>query len=162
MPYLPRTATPLALCAALLLAAAPAAQACSGHTVSDAVAEFVKSKGASKVPPFRTARVDLNRDGRPDAVVLLGGRDWCGSGGCTLLVFRGSAHEFHLVGDTSVADTPVRLAKTRSKGWSSLIVHSKGSGEVLLNFDGRSYPDNASVQPKAGSAALKQSRTLLR
>ncbi|MGF2636754.1 hypothetical protein ACQUFW_10370 [Acinetobacter johnsonii] len=41
---------------------------------------------------YQTSLYDLNQDGIDDAVVLLSGMEWCGSGGCTLLVFQGLAN----------------------------------------------------------------------
>ena len=38
---------------------------------------------------FEYALVDLNNDGILDAVVLLTGHYWCGSGGCSMLILRG-------------------------------------------------------------------------
>lgn len=43
---------------------------------------------------YQTRLYDLNQDGIDDAVVLLSGMEWCGSGGCTLLVFRSCRWEF--------------------------------------------------------------------
>ena len=37
---------------------------------------------------FVAAFVDLNGDGRPEAVVRLTSSHWCGSGGCTTLVLE--------------------------------------------------------------------------
>jgi hypothetical protein len=52
---------------------------------------------ADSTPSFSYALVDLNGDGQLDAVVLLRGGMWCGSGGCTMLIFRGTPNGFQLV-----------------------------------------------------------------
>src|SRR5262245_44169381 len=54
-----------------------------------AVQSFIETRGVHGQPTFRHALIDLDGDGRPDAIVLLRSQDWCGSGGCTMLVFRG-------------------------------------------------------------------------
>lgn len=38
---------------------------------------------------FKHALLDLNNDALDDAVVVLLGRNWCGLGGCTMLVLHG-------------------------------------------------------------------------
>jgi hypothetical protein len=53
-----------------------------------AIQGYVGKEGRER-PPFRHALTDLNADGRADAIVLLFGSDWCGCGGCNMLVFRG-------------------------------------------------------------------------
>jgi len=44
--------------------------------------------GAQGDQPFRYSVIDLERRHSYDALVLMSGPDWCGSGGCTLLVFK--------------------------------------------------------------------------
>ena len=46
--------------------------------------------------PRQTAGVDLNGDGIKDALVLLQGPYWCGTGGCSQLVFQGGQRPLHL------------------------------------------------------------------
>ncbi len=101
-------------------------------------------------PSFRHALVELNGDGQPDAIVLLQGTEWCGSGGCTMLVFRGTANGgFGFVSRSTITYEPIRLLPERTKGWNTLVVYSKGKGDVLMRFDGTRYPLNPSLQPKA-------------
>jgi hypothetical protein len=65
--------------AAPALAAAPAA-------LADAVRAYAQQITA---PSFDFALVDLDDDGNSDALVLLKDPNWCGTGGCTLLILRG-------------------------------------------------------------------------
>jgi hypothetical protein len=51
---------------------------------------------------FRFALQDLNGDGRADAIVLMTGPDWCGSGGCTMLIFMGAENGFSFVSKSTV------------------------------------------------------------
>jgi len=60
-------------------------------------------------PRFRHVLVDLSGDGRPEAIVLLQGTDWCGSGGCTMLVFRGTATGFGFVSRSTITYEPIRV-----------------------------------------------------
>lgn len=95
--------------------------------------------------------VDLTRDGRQDALVYLAGPDWCGSGGCTLLVFEQmdeiGAEEFgrfRPAAEISLMSGPVMVVRGRGY-WSDLIVRS-ARGPVRLRFDGETYPES----PAAG------------
>lgn len=117
--------------------------------LSAAVQAFAEKRGDPVLPPFRHALTDLDGDSRDDAVVLLQGRNWCGSGGCTLLVFRGTNGDFAFVSGSTITREPIRISTDKRKGWKTLIVYSKGKGDVLMRFNGKRYPLNPSSQPKA-------------
>ncbi|MFC3901280.1 hypothetical protein [Acinetobacter marinus] len=90
---------------------------------------------------------DLNGDQIKDAVVLLQGKEWCGSGGCTMLIYHAkNDHSLTLVTKTTVTNTPIYQLSTKQNGWSDLSVYSKGVGQVKLSFDGKSYPSNPSLE----------------
>jgi hypothetical protein len=117
--------------------------------LSAAVQAFAEKKGDPVLPPFRHALTDLDGDGRADAVVLLQGRNWCGSGGCTMLVFHGTNGGFRYVSGSTITREPIRISADTRRGWKTLIVYSKGKGDVLMRFNGKRYPLNPSSQPKA-------------
>ena len=119
-----------------------------------AVQAYVEKKGDHERPEFRHALTDLDGDGRPDAIVLLLG-DYCGSGGCNMLVFRGATTGFTLVSVSTVTNEPIRVIPEKSHGWRTLIVFSNGKGDVLMPFDGTRYPPNPSLQLKATAAHNK-------
>src|ERR1041385_8331670 len=69
------------------------------QAAENASSDFLKTflqKNYSDVPPsdydkttrYFAAFVDLNGDGKPEAVVYLSGRLWCGSGGCHTLILE--------------------------------------------------------------------------
>ena len=90
---------------------------------------------------------DLNGDQIKDAVVLLQGKEWCGSGGCTMLIYHAkNDHSLTLVTKTTVTNTPIYQLSSTQNGWSDLSVYSKGVGQVKLSFDGKSYPTNPSLE----------------
>ena len=115
-----------------------------------------------EAPSYRQASTHLSHSPQPEAIVFLTGRAWCGSGGCTLLVFRQVRREFVLVSRSTVTGTPVRVLPDTSRGWKTLIVHSKGRGDVLLRFDGIRYPLNSSLQPVATAAQVRASALVLK
>ena len=95
---------------------------------------------------YLEAWTDLNGDQIKDAVVLLQGTEWCGSGGCTMLIYHAkNDHSLSLITKTTVTDTPIYQLSTKQNGWSDLSVYSKGVGQVKLSFDGQSYPTNPSL-----------------
>ena len=144
-----------------LLAAFHSSTACAQTTLDAAVLTFAKRQGSDALPKYRASLVDLNADGTEDAVVLLTGPDWCGSGGCTLVVFRGAGNSFALVSSSSVTLEPIRVLSEHSKGWLKLVVHSRGRGEVVLNFDGKKYPGNPSRASVATRSQLQATKVLI-
>ena len=97
---------------------------------------------------YEVAYDDLNGDGQADALVLLNGLDWCGSGGCTMLIFKGKpSQEFEFLSKTTLVDSPVYSTAYVNNGWKQLLVYSRKHGQVMLKFDGAGYPLNPSLLP---------------
>jgi hypothetical protein len=103
------------------------------------------------VNPHRTALIDLNGDGRQDALVLMQNSYWCGSGGCTMLVFKGTKSGFKFVSSSTLIRGPVLVSATKTHGWRDLIVEVSGGGmaakQVALKYTGKKYPRNPSTLP---------------
>jgi len=111
-------------------------------------------------------RVDLNGDGRPELVAQVLGPQFCGTGGCPLLIFRESSDgQLRLITRMSLFKDPLIVAQRRDNGWRELITSVRidaGHGYYAeLPFDGRTYPSNPSVAPatplrraEAGTAYL--------
>src|SRR5580700_3406151 len=115
-----------------------------------AVHDYAVREGDHEIPTFQYALTDLDGDGRIDAVVLLTGSSWCGSGGCTMIIFRGRTDGFRFVSRSTISNAPIRrISPEKAHGWRTLVVYSKGKGDVLMRFDGARYPLNPSLQPKA-------------
>lgn len=127
-----------------------------------AVQAYVEKKGDHERPQFRYALTDLDGDGRADAIVLLLGGNWCGSGGCNMLVFRAAVDGFTLVSASTITNEPIRVSPEKSHGWRTLIVLAKGKGDVLMPFDGRRYPFNPSLQPKATPAQVTGAQVVMK
>jgi hypothetical protein len=123
--------------------------------LSRAVQIYEHEHGGAEASAFRWALADLNDDGRDDAIVLLSGPKYCGSGGCTMLVFRGTEQGFSLVSASNIVMGPIKVSAKSVEGWRSLIVYSKGKGEVVLRFSGSRYPSDLSLQPAASRLELE-------
>ena len=97
-------------------------------------------------------KVDLNGDGKLDAVVFASGDSICGTGGCRMLIFKSAGNDFELVTDMAVSRPPLVVLSTKTKGWNDLVLFVSGGGAKpyysLLKFDGKSYPENPTVEPE--------------
>jgi hypothetical protein len=90
------------------------------------------------------AFADLAGDGKREAIVYITGSDWCGSGGCTLLVLVPSARSWKVISSISITRPPIRILSSQSNGWHSLAVRVQGGGiqpgyKADLRFNGESY-----------------------
>ncbi|WP_293824276.1 hypothetical protein [uncultured Brevundimonas sp.] len=87
-------------------------------------------------------------------VVYLTGPNWCGSGGCRLLVLDRAGGAYRSIGEIGVARAPIRLLERQSHGLRDLAVQVAGGGivegyEAAVPFDGRRYASNPTVAPSA-------------
>jgi putative lipoprotein len=103
------------------------------------------------IDPHQTAFIDLNGDGQEDALVLLQSPIWwCGTGGCTMMVFKGTTSGFQFVSLSSLIRGPVLVSTSKTLGWRDLVVVVSGGGapakRVALKFDSKKYPLNPSMQ----------------
>ncbi|MES1192024.1 MAG: hypothetical protein ABUS47_13210 [Steroidobacter sp.] len=144
----------------VVILAAPSPQAASPE-LNKAVAAW---SAPDPMPLYRSVLVDLNGDGQQDAVVLVLGSDYCGSGGCTLAIFKGTAKGFEFVSDSTITREPIYMLSETKFGWRTLCVLVEGGGakrgQALLRFDGKKYPLNPSMQPRATDGDLKSAQQL--
>lgn len=101
---------------------------------------------------YSVAFVDLNRDGKQEAIVYLSGRGWCGTGGCRALILTPYGTSYKVLTQTTITGLPIRVLNSETNGWHDLSVVVSGGGvepgyEAILAFDGKSYPSNPSVLP---------------
>ena len=98
------------------------------------------------------AFVDLNGDGKKEAIVYLIGRAWCGSGGCNTLILARDGASWRVVSHITITRPPIRVLSSTSHGWHDIGVWVKGGGirpgyEAVLSFNRKTYPENPSVPP---------------
>lgn len=102
---------------------------------------------------FQYVRVDLDEDGRRDALVLMAApfETWCDVYGCTLYVMKARNEGFEAISKIRPVRTPLTVGETRSNGWRDLILRIDGrwshSHEVALRFDGTTYPSAPEGEP---------------
>jgi uncharacterized protein YecT (DUF1311 family) len=149
----------LAVTAVLVLALCPLLRAQDTKQLIAAIKDHYKD---SATPSFFHAYKDLDGDGIDDAIVLMKNPGSCGSGGCNMLVFRGTKAGFTFVSSSTITNVPIRVSSEKSAGWNTLIVYAKGVGDVLMRFDGKRYPLNPSTQTKATASQLAAAEMALK
>jgi hypothetical protein len=95
---------------------------------------------------------DLNGGGTEEAIILLSGYLWCGSGGCTMLVLTRERGSWKQIGRTTITRPPIYVLASSSHGWKSVAVWVQGGGiqpgyEAELPFDGSHYAPNPTLPP---------------
>ena len=125
----------------------------SNEVLDHAIASYLAQSQAPAFSRYAFQRIDLNRDGRRDALVLIKApyNYWCNDYGCPLLVFKASKDDFSFVSQTQPVRGPLYLGRTRTNGWTDLIVHISGrpyeTRDVALQFNGSSYPAHPESLP---------------
>lgn len=117
---------------------------------ADPVRAFVERTLGTSM--YKRADADLNGDGRKESFIYLTDPDYCGSGGCTLVIVSPRGSQLRVVLRSTVTRLPIRLLATSSHGWRDIGVIVQGGGiirpyEARLQFDGRRYPSNPTMPP---------------
>jgi len=114
---------------------------------------------------FDRTGADLNGDGRPEALVLFSGPDWCVTTGCSLVVFQESQTGYKPVSHITRVRPPVLVGADANFGWRDLIVDTGGGPApvrtVRLGFTGDGYPINALLQPEPLSETMARAKQVL-
>ena len=125
-------------------------QAPSPLSLPEFLLKYLKLHPGETVRYFDAA-VDLNSDGKQEVLVYVVGQNWCGSGGCPLIILTPEGSSYRVVTKTTVTQTPIRVLDGSSSGWRNLGVGVSGGGipgyEAELRFDGKSYPQNPTLLP---------------
>lgn len=101
---------------------------------------------------YLTGSADLNNDGVAEHFVLIQDNYFCGSGGCTAIIFDQTGD---IISQMSVVKTPILLADSTSNGWQDFMVWSNGAFR-LMKYNGSSYPTNPSLAPEVDRGASQQ------
>lgn len=121
-------------------------------TLTAAVSSFLGDNAATTRPVVRTSGQGSGRI----ALIYLVGPNWCGTGGCNLLILRPGATGWEQVGNVGRVSNPVRILTTSTNGLPDIGVTVSGGGgppayEAKLSFDGRAYPRFPSDTPLTGA-----------
>lgn len=118
-----------------------------GATVEQAMAQFLaRERAAGSEAQHVVERIDLNRDGRDDALVLLRSRRYCSARGCALLIFErvGDAYELH--SRLLLGRTPLIATESHTGGWRDLVAPmtspTAGMRLMMVKHTAAGYPDD--------------------
>ncbi len=157
-----RSLLAIAAVAILLTTESNATQSQLNDKLKAFLQEFAQGAPPSPDETLRvsTANVDLRGDGTKETLVYLNGRDWCGSGGCHLLVLVPQGSSFKIVSRIPITRPPIRILPTRSHGWSDLGVTVAGGGIMRayvakLPFNGVRYAENPTMPPASPAKGAK-------
>jgi hypothetical protein len=108
-------------------------------------------------------KVDLNEDGKNEFLIGLMGPDFCGTGGCTMLVTN---PELKVITKMTLVEYPVYLgsdsADEKTNGYKNLYLRTGKVGFVKIAWNGKSYPSNPSLQPKISESVISGKEKLLK
>ncbi|MDM7952944.1 MAG: hypothetical protein QUV07_06990 [Cyanobium sp. CZS 25K] len=127
------------------VAAPPAAAGDPDQTEWEQARATAQRPMCADVGPLRYLhnRIDLDGDGRLETVAVVVGSYACGSGGCSLLVFRDGSGGLELVAENGLFQSPLKVISNRHRGWLDLTMpaslHGAPDGLLELRFDGRTY-----------------------
>lgn len=119
----------------------------SDDVLINSIEGFLLTKGAPPNSVYEFERVDLNDDGRREALVLfsLPHHYWCGWDGCPMAIFQPHADKFTLLALINSVRAPVYLSNAKTNGWKDIVIRVSGSRmpdkNVVLKYDGQSYPN---------------------
>jgi len=126
--------------------------------VDQAIRKYFKINNSSPDDTkYRWLTYDLNGDGKEELFAQL---DWCGSGGCTLLIFENHQDKWRFNSRVTLVKGDIRVGKSKNHGWHDLIFNVSGGGAIAakhaLSYTGVSYPLNPSVAPVADDADISE------
>jgi len=141
-------------CAAAQISARPQVlHTIAPETKRDAkLEEAIRRELADDRYSYAYNRVKLSNSTLSEVLVYMLGADYCGSGGCTSLIFAQRGEEYRLVSELNLIRTPIIVSSHRTNGWKDLIVFVSGGGihpgyYAVLSFDGKKYPENPTIPP---------------
>lgn len=116
------------------------------------LADALAGRGSTSPKMFVARTVDGGDAHRRITLAYLADRDWCGSGGCTLVVAESTPEGAVLLGRTTITRPPIRVLASSTNGMPDLGVLVCGGGiiecyEAVLPFDGRRYASNPTMPP---------------
>jgi hypothetical protein len=126
----------------------------SNSIFMNAIANYVTAKKAPNNSRYEFTRIDLNGDGRREGIVLMKSphKYWCEEYGCYMAVFEAHNSGFTLLSEITPVRGPLTVLDEENNGWRNIMARVSGrSGwdakNVVLRFDGKTYPQQPAYQP---------------
>lgn len=131
----------------------------------DEINTFLSDMNAPKSSIYEFHRIDMDADGRRDALVLFNAPYgyWCGQYGCTMLIMRAYNDSFEIVNSIQPIRPPLYVSKQETNGWKDIITRVSGrtdkAKDVSIQYNGSKYPtDPASLPPDSTANIKKKTR----
>lgn len=143
---------------ATVMPSAPLPPSLSAATAADPQVEqalrdyFIMSRSDPHQARYRYGLLDLNGDGRPEALVQM---NWCSAGQCIWLIFQGQSQGYRFAARIEALADPFYVAGHTQRGWHDLLVPGSAGSWVQLGHDGISYPVRAQGAPLAPASLLE-------
>jgi hypothetical protein len=102
---------------------------------------------------YAAARADLNGDGKDEVFVYLMGPYFCGTGGCTLLVFSQGMDGYSLLAKIPTSEALVIHADTKNAGYADFWRMQSGGG-MPAEFVQHRFEDGKYVEASRAKADL--------
>lgn len=132
-----------------------------------AVKDYVELKAGPANTRYEFTRLDLNNDGKQDALVLLKTpySHWCGVTGCRMLVLEAKNGAFSLLSEVEMVRGPLLVTESAHSGWKDIVLRFDGIGQraqhIALSHNGLRYPSNPlSRYASFSSSTLPQGTTV--
>ncbi len=113
--------------------------------------------GADSSTRFSAAPINGADGATEEIVVYVSGKQWCGSGGCPLVILAPRGGSYNVMGRVSITWPPIRALGHTTRGRHDIGVWVQGGGiqpgyEAILQFNGTKYPSNPTVPPAIRSS----------
>ncbi len=113
------------------------------ETAPSYTSEVVGAAEGSQNARYVHGRVDLNGDGTDEVFAYMLGSFFCGTGGCTLFLFRDAGNDYELINEFPISRIPIIVSPRESEGWHDLVRLESGGGMpasyLRHSFDGARY-----------------------
>lgn len=100
---------------------------------------------------------DFNGDGNKEIIIGFRNPYFCGSGGCTAMLFT---QDGKLINKFTVVDYPIWILTTKTNGWKDLAIFSNKKYHDV-KFGSGKYPSNPSIAPSFKDAPPKDEARVL-
>lgn len=119
----------------------------------DSIQNYVNMRQGPANTRFEYVRIDLNDDGRRDALVMmkLPYSYWCKEKGCRTVIFEAQNDTFEVATELTLVRGPILISENRTNNWKDLIIRedarARDARHVLMKHNGAGYPSYTDRQP---------------
>jgi hypothetical protein len=108
---------------------------------------------------YYPAYIDLNRDGKREAVVYIFGD--CGLTACPLLIATPTKKGYRIISELRPVQTPIWVSNKRNRGWYNIVVIEGGTANdkpfrSAYRYDGKSYIEDSNDNGRSGKMIIKK------